>query len=110
MKVVHTRKSHGKDSEILFKIGRVADKDGRLPDRRLRKEMSRYRAREHNDFSGERAGSTASLHPNPNMARSPHLWRHGRHYNRNTTRTGSTGFKLFANSVVPVPDSDRALL
>ena len=51
-KVVRNRKAYGKDSEILIK-------DGRVSDRRLRKEMSRYRPYGHDDFSGK-ANSTAS--------------------------------------------------
>ena len=42
-KVVRNRKTYGKDSEILIK-------DGRVSDRRLRKEMSRYRR---DDCSGK---------------------------------------------------------
>ena len=45
-KIVRNRKSFGKDGEILIKNGRVTD-------RRLRKEMSRYRPQEHDDFSSE---------------------------------------------------------
>ena len=45
-KAVDNRKSYGKDSEILIR-------DGRVSDRRLRKEMSRYRPHEHDDCSGE---------------------------------------------------------
>ena len=45
-KVVRNRKSSGKDSEILIK-------DGRVSDRRLRKEMSRYRPHEYDDGSGK---------------------------------------------------------
>ena len=45
-KVVRNRKSSGKDSEIFIK-------DGRVSDRRLRKEMSRYMPHEHDDRSGK---------------------------------------------------------
>lgn len=53
VKAVRNRKSYGKDSEILLTLGRVANKEGRLSDRKLRKEMSRYRSREHDDCSGK---------------------------------------------------------
>ncbi|KAK0508381.1 hypothetical protein JMJ35_009465 [Cladonia borealis] len=43
-KVVRNRKTYGKDSEILIK-------DGRVSDRRLRKEMSRYRRDDCSDLS-----------------------------------------------------------
>ena len=45
-KVVRDRKTYGKDSEILIN-------DGRISNRRLRKEMSRYRPHEHDDCSGK---------------------------------------------------------
>ena len=45
-KVVRNRKTYGKESEILIK-------DGRVSDRRLRKEMSRYRPHEHDECSGK---------------------------------------------------------
>lgn len=45
-KVVRNRRSYGKDSEIVIR-------DGRVSDRRLRKEMSRYGPHERDDCSGK---------------------------------------------------------